>query len=94
MAAAQAETLNSFVFNFASTSSQLQRRLVYALVGLPPVRFPLPASHPRCCCTAHAAPLQLPRRCTRQLHAGIGHVQRALAVLPLHTVNVHMLLHA
>jgi hypothetical protein len=48
MAAAQAETLNSFVFNFASTSSQLQRRLVYALVGLPPVRF----LHPAVCCPA------------------------------------------
>ena len=53
MAAAQAETLNSFVFNFASTSSQLQRRLVYALVGLPPVRFPLPAS---CFCPVPATP--------------------------------------
>lgn len=34
---AREETLNSFVFNFASTASQLQRRLVYDLVGLPPV---------------------------------------------------------
>jgi len=33
---AREETLNSFVFNFASTASQLQRRLVYDLVGLPP----------------------------------------------------------
>lgn len=39
VAAAQAETLNSFVFNFASTASQLQRRLVYELIGLPPVRL-------------------------------------------------------
>ncbi|KXZ52708.1 hypothetical protein GPECTOR_8g103 [Gonium pectorale] len=33
--AAKAETLNSFAFNFASTSSQLQRILVYDLLGLP-----------------------------------------------------------
>ncbi|EFJ50946.1 hypothetical protein VOLCADRAFT_103741 [Volvox carteri f. nagariensis] len=33
--AAKAETLNSFVFNFASTASQLQRILVYELLGLP-----------------------------------------------------------
>ena len=54
VAAAQAETLNSFVFNFASTSSQLQRRLVYALVGLPPVRFLLPAAPVMLACTATA----------------------------------------
>ena len=32
---AKAQTLNSFVFNFASTNTQLQRILVYALLGLP-----------------------------------------------------------
>jgi predicted Zn-dependent peptidase len=34
---AKAGLLNSFVFNFASTYSQLQRTLVYQLLGLPPV---------------------------------------------------------
>ena len=33
------QTINSFVFNFASSSAQLQRRLVYSLVGLPQVRL-------------------------------------------------------
>ncbi|GLI58631.1 hypothetical protein VaNZ11_000366 [Volvox africanus] len=33
--AAKAETLNSFAFNFSSTSNQLQRILVYDLLGLP-----------------------------------------------------------
>ena len=37
VALAKAQTINSFVFNFASTGSQLQRRLVYDLVGLPEV---------------------------------------------------------
>ena len=32
---AKAQTLNSFVFNFASTSTQLQRILIYSLLGLP-----------------------------------------------------------
>ena len=32
---AKAQTLNSFVFNFASTNTQLQRILVYSLLGLP-----------------------------------------------------------
>ncbi|GFR43895.1 hypothetical protein Agub_g5025, partial [Astrephomene gubernaculifera] len=35
LAAAQAETLNSFAFNFASSAAQLQRILVYDLLGLP-----------------------------------------------------------
>lgn len=35
VAVAQEETVNSFVFNFASTTSQLQRRLVYDVIGLP-----------------------------------------------------------
>ncbi|GLC43089.1 hypothetical protein PLESTB_000864300 [Pleodorina starrii] len=33
--AAKAETLNSFAFNFASTANQMQRILVYDLIGLP-----------------------------------------------------------
>ena len=37
VALAKAQTINSFVFNFASTGSQLQRRLVYDLEGLPEV---------------------------------------------------------
>lgn len=32
---AKAQTLNSFVFNFASTNTQLQRILIYSLLGLP-----------------------------------------------------------
>lgn len=32
---AKAQTLNSFVFNFASTTTQLQRALIYSLLGLP-----------------------------------------------------------
>lgn len=32
---AKSETLNSFVFNFASTATQLQRIMVYALLGIP-----------------------------------------------------------
>lgn len=32
---AKAQTLNSFVFNFASTTTQLQRILIYSLLGLP-----------------------------------------------------------
>ena len=32
---AKAQTLNSFVFNFASTTTQLQRVLIYSLLGLP-----------------------------------------------------------
>ena len=32
---AKAQTLNSFVFNFASTSTQVQRILIYSLLGLP-----------------------------------------------------------
>ena len=43
VALAKAQTINSFVFNFASSSAQLQRRLVYSLVGLPQVR---PCSRP------------------------------------------------
>ena len=38
VAIAQEEALNSFVFNFASTSAQLQRSVAYALLGLPQVR--------------------------------------------------------
>ena len=37
VARAQSETLNSFVFNFASTNAQMQRVLIYALLGLPDV---------------------------------------------------------
>jgi hypothetical protein len=36
---ARAGLLNSFVFNFASSYAQLQRTLVYQLLGLPQVRF-------------------------------------------------------
>lgn len=36
---ARAGLLNSFVFNFASSYSQLQRTLVYQLLGLPQVRL-------------------------------------------------------
>ena len=36
---AKQETLNSFVFNFASPASQLQRILAYDLLGLPQVRM-------------------------------------------------------
>ena len=32
---AKAQTLNSFVFNFASTNTQLQRILISSLLGLP-----------------------------------------------------------
>ena len=32
---AKAQTLNSFVFNFANTNTQLQRILIYTLLGLP-----------------------------------------------------------
>lgn len=35
LARAKAGLLNSFVFNFASSASQLQRVLVYRLLGLP-----------------------------------------------------------
>ncbi len=35
---AKAETLNSFIFNFASTNAQMQRTVIYALLGLPEVR--------------------------------------------------------
>lgn len=35
--AAKNEALNSFVFNFASSSSQLSRLLIYELLGLPQV---------------------------------------------------------
>ncbi len=41
LSAAKAETLNSFAFNFSSTSSQLQRILVYDLLGLPQVGWAL-----------------------------------------------------
>lgn len=41
LSAAKAETLNSFAFNFSSTSSQLQRILVYDLLGLPQVGWGL-----------------------------------------------------
>lgn len=37
LAKAKAGLLNSFVFNFASSYSQLQRTLVYQLLGLPQV---------------------------------------------------------
>ncbi|KAK9830103.1 hypothetical protein WJX72_009788 [[Myrmecia] bisecta] len=35
LAAAKAASLNSFVFNFASTGSQLQRMCIFALLGIP-----------------------------------------------------------
>ena len=35
---AKQETLNSFVFNFASTNAQMQRVAIYSLLGLPEVR--------------------------------------------------------
>ena len=35
---AKSETLNSFVFNFASTNAQMQRVAAYALLGIPEVR--------------------------------------------------------
>ncbi len=38
IASAKAETLNSFIFNFASTNAQMQRTVIYALLGLPEVR--------------------------------------------------------
>ena len=38
---AKAQTINSFVFNFVNSTAQLQRRLVYSLIGLPPVRSQL-----------------------------------------------------
>jgi hypothetical protein len=34
---AKQETVNSFVFNFASPAQQLQRALVYTLLGVSPV---------------------------------------------------------
>jgi hypothetical protein len=37
LARAKANLLNSFVFNFSSSYSQLQRSLVYQLLGLPEV---------------------------------------------------------
>lgn len=38
VAMAKSETLNSFVFNFASTNAQMQRVAAYALLGIPEVR--------------------------------------------------------
>eukprot|EP00891_Asterochloris_glomerata_P007133 jgi/Astpho2/7133/e_gw1.00111.7.1_t len=35
LATAKAQTMNSFVFNFASSGAQLQRRLIYTLLGVP-----------------------------------------------------------
>lgn len=37
VATAKEETLNSFVFNFASTNAQMQRVAIYSLLGLPEV---------------------------------------------------------
>jgi len=37
VALAKSETLNSFVFNFASTSAQMQRVAAYTLLGIPEV---------------------------------------------------------
>lgn len=37
VARAKSETLNSFVFNFASTSAQMQRVAAYSLLGVPEV---------------------------------------------------------
>ena len=37
LATAKAQTMNSFVFNFASSGAQLQRRLIYTLLGVPKV---------------------------------------------------------
>ena len=37
VATAKSETLNSFVFNFASTNAQMQRVAAYALLGIPEV---------------------------------------------------------
>lgn len=38
-------TTNSFVFNFASLSAQLQRRVAYALLGIPEVSHAHPPTH-------------------------------------------------
>lgn len=40
LATAKAQTMNSFVFNFASSGAQLQRRLIYTLLGVPKVGMP------------------------------------------------------
>ena len=40
LATAKAQTMNSFVFNFASSGAQLQRRLIYTLLGVPKVGCP------------------------------------------------------
>ena len=40
LATAKAQTMNSFVFNFASSGAQLQRRLIYTLLGVPKVGLP------------------------------------------------------
>ena len=37
VALAKSEMLNSFVFNFASTNTQMQRVAAYALLGIPEV---------------------------------------------------------
>ena len=44
VALAKSEMLNSFVFNFASTNTQMQRVAAYALLGIPEV-CPTPGSH-------------------------------------------------
>ena len=41
VATAKSETLNSFVFNFASTNAQMQRVAAYALLGIPEVTWGL-----------------------------------------------------
>ena len=41
VATAKSETLNSFVFNFASTNAQTQRVAAYALLGIPEVTWDL-----------------------------------------------------
>ena len=41
VATAKSETLNSFVFNFASTNAQMQRVAAYALLGIPEVTWDL-----------------------------------------------------
>ena len=75
VAMAKSETLNSFVFNFASTNAQMQRVAAYALLGIPEVRSDVDSqlcsvkqAIQECCCAGQLRCWRLICRSTRHNH--------------------------
>ncbi|KAF6251715.1 Metalloenzyme, LuxS/M16 peptidase-like protein [Scenedesmus sp. NREL 46B-D3] len=78
---AKAGLLNSFVFNFASSYSQLQRTLVFQLLGLPPVS---PVVWCDAACTVACRTTTAPCALTWPAGAGLSHAMVCMPHLAWH----------